>query len=408
MNTISTPKRICIDDVPNEILADIFRWVSISSANSLSTQNGLYASEVLSQVCSLWRKLAHGSPKLWTELILKVNVDTNSLNRRESLTHWFSRSRAVDIVLTLDPFRVGMQLQSVISTVCDHSNLWRRFRLSLPWAGIMSFFLIGTLCTPQLEELVVECVHSNSPAGLYPRHLAVKEGSERTVITDCGRLRKVCVALLPSFPLELLCNLLPWSGLTEVIIQKPGAHPTLIHHVFMHCKSLVRLKIWTAYWRLLDISMEPSDELRLEHLESFEVEADLRALVHILRSVQLPALKSLTLSGIANHDEELYPVQPSLAVALMELGDHAHFDLVELKICGLLDFCKTSGLQLEDLLRFLASHRGLTSLALKCRRREDAHGLLNSLSTGFLDEGNGRLAMLPKLTTIDVDGDWKE
>ncbi|KAJ3970360.1 hypothetical protein EV361DRAFT_289612 [Lentinula raphanica] len=418
MSTVLARNNLCIDDLPLEILLDIFhRFAQISNSDFkelLSTQHprGPQAPEILSQVCYLWRQLAHTCPTLWTQLVLKANAGKACLGQRQFLTQWFSRSRAVDLVLTLDPLRVGFQLQDMLSLVCAHSSIWRRLRISLPWVGIMSFFLVGTLHSPQLEELVIECAHSNSPAAawLYPGHLIVKQGSRKTTIADCARLRKVSVALLPSFPLDSLRELLPWSKLTEVIIQKPGAHPDLIQHVFTQCKSLVRLKIWTAYWRHFNFSMEPSDELRLEHIESFEVTADLRALVHLLRSVQLPALKSLTLSGIADYNDEQYPVQPTLATAFAEFQEHSQFNLLELGVYGLLDFYSTSGLQLKELLQILAGNSGLTSLALECQRREVGESLLDCVSTGYLvDEGDGQLQVkLPKLMTISVsDGERK-
>ncbi|KAF9067610.1 hypothetical protein BDP27DRAFT_1328656 [Rhodocollybia butyracea] len=356
MAQTGTTRRLWINSIPHEMLAYIFKWSSCDSS-SASDSHTPAIPEILSQVCFLWRELAHSTPALWTELTLNA-ASTRDSNGKEMLTQWLSRSRRVDIVLRV---RKGTD---VMETICAHSHLWRRCVISLPWFTLMNFFAMGPLRTPLLEELVVE-IQSDSLAGAYPSHLLVNAG--RTVLEDCNHLESVRLAILPSFPLESLHSFFPWHNLTEVTFQRPGVHPALIKHVFTHCKSLVRLKIWTAYWRILDFSMHYADDYCLEHLESFELEADVRPLVHMLRSIRLPALKSLSLTGVANDDEEKYPVHPPLSKALMDLQEHSQFDLTTLKLSGLLDFSKSNSLLPDDVLRFVATTPGVTNLVLKCR-----------------------------------------
>ncbi|KAE9383116.1 hypothetical protein BT96DRAFT_930007 [Gymnopus androsaceus JB14] len=351
----SDRRRLGINDVPNEILAGIFQWVSTSSSPPCSD---LGAAEILNQVCSLWRELAHVTPALWTELNLNVRGASDG---EELLTQWFSRSHAVVIVLRVDPFRPRRPLKNknvnVMETVCAHSDLWRRFHLSAPWSGLMNFFTMGALQTPNLEELVVEYDPDIlSAAAIYSQYLTVNAG--RTTFGNCTQLKSIRLGLLPTFPLELLSDLFPWKNLTEVVFQKPGVHPALVKHVFAHCKGLTRLKIWTNYWRNLEFSMEYSDEYCLEYLESFDLEADIQPLVHILRSVQLPALKSLSLSRIMNLDEARYPVDLTPGEALMRLKEHSDFSLSHLEICG---WMGDGGLRADDVLRFLAGNPGILS-----------------------------------------------
>ncbi|KIK58327.1 hypothetical protein GYMLUDRAFT_45537 [Collybiopsis luxurians FD-317 M1] len=395
-------KRRWIDNVPNEILAYIFEWASTPNSNSFSVEKrrGPGVPEILSQVCFHWRQLAYSTPALWANLNLRASCTANP-NGKELLSQWFSRSRAVDVDLDISPLSQGPGLNDLMETLCTHSHMWRKLHLSLPWYSVMVFFGLGTLQTPMLQELVVE-LRFDPLAGIYPPSLPASVG--RTILQYAQRLDSVHLALLPTFSLQLLDDFLPWSNLTEITVQKPGVHPGVVHHIFSHCKRLVRLKIWTAYWHMMDFSMEYSSDYCLENLESFELEADIRPLAHILRSIQLPNLKSLSLSRIANPNEEQYPVRPTLATALMELQGHSRFDLTHLSMRGLLEFSGENCVCSEDIARFVRELPSITDLALECQFAEDAERLLHRLT---LDEEDGKGRLLPNLKTVNVDGKWK-
>lgn len=334
-------RRVGINYIPNEILTLIFRsWTRGSSSSS----SQLGAAEILSQVSFQWRQLAQTTPALWTDL----NLNICGADEEELLTKWFSRSRAVDVFLRVDPLRQqerrSPKNSNVLETVCRHSHLWRKFRLSAPWNGLINFFAMGNLQVPKLEELVFELDSNILAAAVMYQYLTVNVG--RTMFKNCTQLKSVRLALIPTFPLELLRNLLPWKNLTEVIVQKPGVHPTLVEYILTHCAGLVRLKIWTAYWRNLGFSMEyAGDKYHLENLTLFELETDVEAFVYILRSVRLPALKSLSLSRISNEGEARYPAQLTPGMALTELQEHSKFDLFHLKLCG---WMNAGGLVADD------------------------------------------------------------
>ncbi|KAF5387519.1 hypothetical protein D9757_006596 [Collybiopsis confluens] len=373
---LQTSTQSWIREAPNEILAEIFQWATTlsSSLSSCSTneRKGPGVPEILSQVCVHWRQLAYSTPALWTGLELRASCTANP-NGKKLLSQWFSRSRAVDVTLSISPHSQGPELQNMMQILCANSHLWRKLHLHVPWYSVMIFFGMGVLRTPMLEELAIE-VRSDPLAGIYPNYLPI--GAGRTILTDAQQLRTVHLALLPTFSLDLLHDFLPWSNLTDITFQKPGVHPALVTHIFTHCKRLVRLKLWTAYWRMLGFSMEYSDEYCLENLESLELEAEILPLSHLLRSVRLPALKSLSLTNIADPTEEQYPVEPPLAIALMDLQEHSQFNLTQLKMCDLLELGHPNHLCSDDIIQFIGEIPGIKSLELESHGRpvEDSWG----------------------------------
>ncbi|KAJ3899258.1 hypothetical protein F5879DRAFT_977399 [Lentinula edodes] len=100
IKNILTPVR----RIPNEILSGIFEFVCHPDKGEFYAQfDTVRRTTVLSQVCAVWRRVAHDTSRIWSRLCLSI-PENRGLFKREGqwVVEWLSRSRELPLELYLD------------------------------------------------------------------------------------------------------------------------------------------------------------------------------------------------------------------------------------------------------------------------------------------------------------------
>jgi len=135
---------IPINQLPNELLAYIFKLAHSSLSPERSPEPAIHFLSCASGVCSRWREVVHGTPSLWSTI---SSSSDRSDFQKTCKAIWkillLSNGSPLDIFLTLRMKQ--WQVEEILAILLPHSKRWRVFSLSLP--------LLGYNCAKVREQL---------------------------------------------------------------------------------------------------------------------------------------------------------------------------------------------------------------------------------------------------------------
>ncbi|KAF9077502.1 hypothetical protein BDP27DRAFT_1356967 [Rhodocollybia butyracea] len=142
--------------MPPEIVSEIFK-AYCSMDHMYGMHGGLYQGTctriTLTSVCAAWRKTAHATPELWSEL--KVHRSgVSSFNDADIVTQWLSRSGNLPLDLNIS---LRMRYRGNISEAFpDFSHRIRSLEVCLPREYFEPFTNLPKSSFPSLEKLVLD------------------------------------------------------------------------------------------------------------------------------------------------------------------------------------------------------------------------------------------------------------
>ncbi|KAJ6451582.1 hypothetical protein C8R45DRAFT_1041721 [Mycena sanguinolenta] len=209
-----------------ELLAEIF---------DLAIQDRTHIEDTyrVSHVCSDWRQIAHGTPRLWTRP-LQVDVCRKGVLVQDGLRIWLARSAPLPVSLLLAKGNGDIN-PGILEEFLRVAPRWRSLRTQV----LLPAWFISQLSQcrlDNLEELNFGLINGNN----LPNPLS---------ITAVPRLRKFNIY---SFSPELqLRNLIPWGQLTDLDIHSRDSH--VVFDILSQCSNLLTANVFTSGWYQEDV-----------------------------------------------------------------------------------------------------------------------------------------------------------
>jgi len=217
-----------IRTLPTELLAEIF-VLTIRRPTELRNSRRSHFKDAfrVSHVCSEWREVAMGTPRLWTGPIELTDLPAESQDDIDGLKAWLAHSAPLAIPISL---RRCTSNHRTFDEVLKIAPRWRSLRLSGMPLPVFCRFVEGPF--DSLKEMDLSGV-----GGMKASHF----GSAPSF----PRLQKLSINADPSFPM-------PWSQLTDLslTVTKFGVvSQEFVFDILTQCLDLVNASITIAGWR---------------------------------------------------------------------------------------------------------------------------------------------------------------
>ncbi|KAJ7910543.1 hypothetical protein B0H13DRAFT_2011981 [Mycena leptocephala] len=150
MALISHPRRL-----PQEIVEEIFLDCLPTDHNAI--MSAAEAPLLLGRICSAWRSIAFGMPRLWNTLHIPLPFIAGSQSKKAALSHWLERSASLPLALMV----IGAQYPGNIDTL--HSLLRFFPRLSALHVSKIrpeDFSMLAGEHAPLLTEIHITFAHA--------------------------------------------------------------------------------------------------------------------------------------------------------------------------------------------------------------------------------------------------------
>lgn len=279
-----------------ELIAEIFLQCSPSAtAFPLGFMEPLLA---ITQICSGWRNVALGTPKLWSNLIIEPSTTIQSLSRIVDIAEiWFERARTIPLTLTIgnthyDDWESVLGIDFLIQRlVVPHANRLRGLALKSPLTHYRSFLRLPPSTMTLLQSLVLHgdiCTQMCSDEPF-------------TIFDSAPQLRRVTLASFRrSNYLPRVTSGLPWQQLTDLCITDVSLSIRDLHTIFQRCVDLINCT--------LEFGCDSSppyiiSDLTLVHMTTFKAfvwassTPDERPLDFLFSPLFLPSLTDLELDS---------------------------------------------------------------------------------------------------------------
>ncbi|KAJ6480062.1 hypothetical protein DFH09DRAFT_1214698 [Mycena vulgaris] len=333
---------------PSENLSHIFifcRDDGLSLAEYTITDVN-YAPMVLTHVCSRWRMIARGKPRLWTHVQLLTPAFASS--RQTFIEKILRKSGNLALIVsieTLPPIYCTDDSWLCLDGANDYHDRW----LDVVWNTHL-----------RLSSFTLDITSDDHTPNMFPRPMAFPTLFSLT-LSICGNDEPDLVAILESFqhaPLlrsvelavdncsdEILQATFPWWQLTSVKLSL-ALTPDVARTILVQCTSL-EIATFDRFFEfddVLDVPPRPESSTlhnfhQLTIAWSLGTEADM-----LLEALSLPVLTSLSISS---------PDRPT--PVLLGLHARSHFALEHLS----LEHQKLSPSELLSLLRVMPALRTL-------------------------------------------------
>ncbi|KAJ7727364.1 hypothetical protein B0H16DRAFT_1779289 [Mycena metata] len=348
--------------LPVELLIEIFALTIRTDAGEIPSRSPHFADVFrVTHVCSEWRAITHGTPRLWTgRIVLYTRRAWDDSRHVDGLRSWLARSAPLSLAVSMNPTEES--LPSLEEELFNISPRWRSLELGdLPPPSFLS-----RLAKRGLENL----------EGLILRFPRDPEEGRALSFGVTPRLRKLTAWFIPNS-----LNV-PWAQLTDLYMVWQGAPGFNPLDILAHCPNLVQLSLIVPFLSI--IFPARADIIVLPHLcqcaLNFQFQ-DKDYFIPFLERLSAPVLKSLRLN-------------PGLRTAWMEPTATA-FQLRSPNVTRLDLFidCLTAA----DLRTALLHTPSLTHLEVHKRRTNDI---------GFprvLQYHDGREALVPHLHDLIIN-----
>ncbi|KAF7314846.1 F-box domain-containing protein [Mycena kentingensis (nom. inval.)] len=315
--TVSRPACSPVALLPPELVAEIF-LLCIPLYPNCPPLFGIHSPLKLTQICKLWREIAHTTPRLWTSIaLLNPDFDRYPLDRQLTTARsWLNRTRRLPLSVVFDNAwdLSAEERQRALAVLLEHRAKWEHAVLRVEDTATLETIAIAD--APLLQELEV---HAKPDADaqirwpFLPPHSAATAPKLRSLL-----LHNVDVPFEPTVGWD-------WSRLTRVHL--PNTSVAVIASLLRQAPNIVDCHVVVARDDLpesgrLDVNLEP---LVLPHLETFIIRLhdDLdvvpmgccSGLGKLFRAIRAPALKRLYVEQdlVHYHDEapRAPPQEPS-------------------------------------------------------------------------------------------------
>ncbi|KAJ6466302.1 hypothetical protein C8R45DRAFT_1172753 [Mycena sanguinolenta] len=282
----------------------------------------------ISQVCSDWRRVAHGTPRLWTRLLpldLRYKIDSEAHVYVEGLKGWLARSAPFSIPVSIYMNKASaLANHRMVDEVLSTASRWCSLTVSTPTAG----------CELDGVENFDFGLSQKEENALYLELGIIPSFSPRTF----PRLRKLALNIYTfSLPLRL-----PWAQLTDLTLFCDSPHVAL--DIIAQCANLIRGFVSTSGWDSLDWAPAADRNIfALSQLQSLTLpfissEGDVTP---FLGYFSAPAPEELCLDF---EDHECWPNSSRFIAFLLRSPHITRLELVDLRY---------SSLTSDDILAFL-------------------------------------------------------
>ncbi|KAI0954086.1 hypothetical protein AcW1_006651 [Taiwanofungus camphoratus] len=309
---------ILIAHIPDDVLQEIFlllAWdIDSPPISKRALKNGFTWLSV-SYVCSYWRRLALGSPRLWALInvyeesslgmvreFLKRSRDLSLCVRFEDHPSFHSE-RGLDLLqLLITKYRPIESTAMLDKLIAGHSNRIMEFQLvSTRVNTILSSF---TSPAPRLRVLDLQSSWPPKPIPTIPFFV------NQSPLLHVVRAHKV---ILPWYP---------FRNLTEMDIEydRPPAMDALLQ-ILHDCSSLIVLKLDIQRAILRTSYPQDSSNIELAYLEGLTLSATYDDLAYILSRLSFPATVQIELAF--NGDPKVDDVEP--CPALLDIAIRPNF-----------------------------------------------------------------------------------
>ncbi|KAJ7176813.1 hypothetical protein C8R46DRAFT_1245848 [Mycena filopes] len=303
---------------PPEILGHIFiccRDVDHAQYSFAVCQN---APMVLTHVCSLWRRVAHSTPPLWTTLRLPKSAFKD--DGPPILPQMLERSRSLPLCITVE---------TMPNEFCNHC---RGRHIVRPDYGDRRWLDLVWAASHRLESINLHLTSGEPTSCLLPQQQAFSVLSSLTIsmagadepqlseilecFTNAPSLRSLKLRATHASESWLLANF-PWSQLTNLNLDLPLLVES-VRDFLVQCPTL-QVAILPSLVGLNDenITAPLTPVYTLPKLRRLEVASKGDGLLFLLNSISLPALESLSLSTLENPPDAFLAPDLSLSVAAL-------------------------------------------------------------------------------------------
>ncbi|KAJ7129265.1 hypothetical protein C8R44DRAFT_776319 [Mycena epipterygia] len=275
-----------IGKLPTELLAEVFRFhvpgVMFRAKNN--TASIIAAAHCVSQVCSRWRLIAHGTPRLWVDgFSCAVDAETTELDLTQT-TAWLERSHPLPITVYFHHIS-GRTTDSsgtpAFRALLSAARRWKHVIWRIPSLSPLLDLAPGSL--EAFERFTLQSLR------FQPPEQAVD------IFATSPRLREIDLGIDHDRDLGFLC--LPWKQLTKFIFR--GTLNQCLE-IMLQCVNLVSIDLSSCEW---DFSVQtPTPPIvvlpLLEDLKiyfTFLNNSDICRIDPFFAPLALPALKTLDL-----------------------------------------------------------------------------------------------------------------
>jgi hypothetical protein len=288
--TASEPPYIHI--LPYELLAEVL-LLRVTPPTDTYTSAGVATSVnsvlALSQVCAHWRRVAHGTPRLW--LLESFPIFTRSLPERKprvafTATEMFlERSAPLPVSIVYSPTLLAGKIRPIppmMDLICRVAPRWKSFmwesQMTAPEPDIFMRVPSGRLGNLEKVELRLG-------------NLEVWETP--AAFSSAPRLRDVTISMLPVTSAIIP---MPWAQITRLSLKYLS--PQVCLDIIVCCPNVVSVTLNTRQWRQPDTPLI-TERVCLSKLQDLEIRMSIwttgENLAPFLQRLQLPALQSLFL-----------------------------------------------------------------------------------------------------------------
>ncbi|KAE9403909.1 hypothetical protein BT96DRAFT_989891 [Gymnopus androsaceus JB14] len=253
--------------VPLEILAEILVLVCLPSYGWCASYDIIRYTSILSRVCVAWRKAAHNTPQLWSNLCISPSYPEFFDGQFVWLKEWVDRCQghSLDLYLAL-PAPKSRKGQKLSHSILHFSHKIRVLHVSGHWSSLLP--LIDYSSFPLLEEVDFEV------NGFSDAYDTVELLPPQKIYALLGAPKLRFVTMREFTDLSFLTVLmLPAEQLTSLKITSVFNFSKIYVNLLRRCENLVNLELH------YDSDVRPMDNARIN------------------LPICLPLLKSVSLNG---------------------------------------------------------------------------------------------------------------
>ncbi|KAJ7607830.1 hypothetical protein DFH06DRAFT_1249411, partial [Mycena polygramma] len=235
----------------------------------------------LSLVCSHWRRVAHTTPRLWTEHMETNLKKTPTAKYIARMADWLERSAPLPVPVAIHCCGLrgetrGTKVGPLVAVFVTAAHRWSRAEFSIDSLSALSQIPVNSLQSLEKLRLTSEDVNNHAQVQAF---LTAARLRDVTLFTGCTA--------------QLL---MPWSQLTTINVKDMSPWDCL--DTLVQCTTVVTAEFETKTWAVPpDLSGRQITTLaRLENLEISFRHSDTGFFSPFFARLALPGLKNLSLS----------------------------------------------------------------------------------------------------------------
>ena len=260
--------------LPPEMLVEIFLHYAADIAEQVINEEPMYRCLsqfpwVLGHICSKWRQIALGEPRIWGT----IGLHAVEQGDRPMLNEAFRRGVKSPLWLSAseDEHEESVHDDFLRDVVCSQSKRLTELSLFVFWEAFEEFLTLPQDTFPVLEAVqlaVLDCI------GVNGANLCMS-GSDLSVFRGAACLRRIDIGT-PRLEVTPLCfpmNLgLCWPQVTHINFLRISIKVSIAHELMNLCTSLHECCL-SLIPVLLDVAFRPAS-IRLSHLRNLVVQED--------------------------------------------------------------------------------------------------------------------------------------